>query len=137
MGSDCQVYLLPPGILKAPDGRYSYIAKCGSEASLKVLSGVPTCIAVSGQVFLQRQVWAATPKFSERARWGCGVASVARGGIRHPPQLILRYSAGIPIAVQELLFISRQIQVVTPSISTARGRVKRGNDAQVCPTARR
>ena len=134
MGSDCQVYLLPPGILKAPDGRYSYIAKCGSEASLKVLSGVPTCIAVSGQVFLQRQVWVATPRSSERARWG---SSVARGGMRHPPQLILRYSAGIPIAVQEFLFISRQIEVVTPSISTARGRVKRGNDAQVCPTARR
>ena len=73
-------------------------------------------------------VWVAMPRSSERARWG---SSGARGGMQPHPQLILGYSVGIPIAVQEFLFISRQIEVVTPSISTARGRVKRGNDAQM------
>ena len=56
-----------PGIRKVPDGlvtpRYSYIARWGSEASLKLSSGIPTCIPVSGQVFLQRQVWVVTPRF--------------------------------------------------------------------------
>ena len=59
-----------PGIRKAPDGlvtpRYSYIARWGSEASLKLSSGIPTCIPVSGQVFLQRQVWVVTSRSSER-----------------------------------------------------------------------
>ena len=59
-----------PGIRKAPDGlvtpRYSYIARWGSEASLKLSSGLPACILVPGQVFLQRQVWVVTPRSSER-----------------------------------------------------------------------
>ena len=59
-----------PGIRKAPDGlvtpRYSYIARWGIEASLKLSSGLPTCILVPGQVFLQRQVWVVTPRSSER-----------------------------------------------------------------------
>ena len=73
-----------PGIRKAPDGlvtpRYSYIARWGSEASLKLSSGLPSCILVPGQVFLQRQVWVVTPRSSERGgvaayrcstRWRC------------------------------------------------------------------
>ena len=88
MGSDCQVYYCVSGILKAPDGvvtpRYSCIARWGSEASLKLSSGIPTCIPVSGQVFLQRQVWEVKPRSSERARWG---SSVARGGVATPPSV--------------------------------------------------
>ena len=62
--------------------------------------GIPTAPGVGGDA----QVF--------RKRWG---SSVARGGVATPPQLILGYSI--------------QVEVVTPSISTARGRVKRGRYA--------
>ena len=50
-----------------------------------VWPGIPTAPGVGSDAQVFR-----------KSEWGCGVASVARGGMRHPPQLILGYAAGIP-----------------------------------------
>ena len=80
----CQVYLLLPRYSKSArwvsDAQVFHIARWGSEGSLKLSSGLPSCILVPGQVFLQRQVWVVTPRSSKRGgvaayrcttRWRC------------------------------------------------------------------